>query len=284
MKVLGLLAVVAGVLLVAPAPASAHGALTNPVSRLAACGAEGDSAGTAACAAARKASRNDFGDWDNLRLPDVDGRDREVVPDGKLCSAGLSRYQGLDLPREDWPATTLTAGADLAFAYRGTIPHKGTFRLFVTRDGYDPTAPLTWSDLETKPFLTAKDPAMRSGSYRIKGELPSGKTGRHLIYTIWQNSDTPDTYYSCSDVVFKKAAAKAAKVAPSASESAPATEAAPPAVETTAPPPAAAADPEPVSATSALPLIGGGAALIVLFGAVYAVLLHRTRSRPDRRG
>jgi predicted carbohydrate-binding protein with CBM5 and CBM33 domain len=282
-KVLGVLATVAAVVLTAPAPASAHGALTNPVSRLAACGAEGDSAGTAACVAARKESRNDFEDWDNLRLPDVDGRDREVVPDGKLCSAGLSRYQGLDLPREDWPVTTLTAGADLSFAYRGTIPHKGTFRLFVTRDGYDPTEPLAWSDLETKPFLTAKDPTMRSGSYRIKGELPSGKTGRHLIYTIWQNSDTPDTYYSCSDVVFKKAAAKTTQVVPSATESVPpATEAAPPAVETSAPP--AAAEPEPVSATSALPLVGGGAALIVLFGAVYAILLHRTRSRPDRRG
>ncbi|MEH1125072.1 lytic polysaccharide monooxygenase auxiliary activity family 9 protein [Micromonospora sp. CPCC 206061] len=275
-----MLAVVAGVVLAAPVPASAHGALTNPVSRLAACGAEGDSAGMAACVAARKASRNDFEDWDNLRLPNVDGRDREVVPDGKLCSAGLSRYQGLDLPREDWPVTTLTAGADLTFAYRGTIPHKGTFRLFVTRDGYDPTEPLAWSDLETKPFLTAKDPTMRGGAYRIKGELPSDKTGRHLIYTAWQNSDTPDTYYSCSDVIFK--AAKTTKVAPSAGESAPATgevtEA--PATEAAAPP--AAADPEPVSATSALPMIGGGAALIVLFGAAYAILLHRTRR--DRRG
>lgn len=272
-----MLAVVAGVVLSAPAPASAHGALTNPVSRLAACGTEGGSAGTAACVAARQASRNDFEDWDNLRLPDVDGRDREVVPDGRLCSAGLSRYQGLDLPRDDWPVTTLTPGADLTFAYRATIAHKGTFRLYVTRDGYDPTKPLTWSDLESKPFLTAKDPAMRSGSYRIRGEVPAGKTGRHLIYTIWQNSDTPDTYYSCSDVVFKDAAAKTTKVAPSASESVPAageTAEVPAGVEEEV-----AAEPERVSATSALPLVGGGAVLIVLFGAGYAVLLHRTRSR-----
>lgn len=27
-----------------------------------------------------------------------------------------------------------------------------------------------------------------------------------MIYTIWQNSDTPDTYYSCSDVDFAGAA------------------------------------------------------------------------------
>jgi chitin-binding protein len=36
----------------------------------------------------------------------------------------------------------------------------------------------------------------------MEGRLPAGRTGRHLIYTIWQNSDTPDTYYSCSDVLF----------------------------------------------------------------------------------
>lgn len=44
----------------------------------------------------------------------------------------------------------------------------------------------------------------------MEGRLPAGKTGRQLIYTIWQNSDTPDTYYSCSDVIFGDTAAVAA--------------------------------------------------------------------------
>lgn len=26
-----------------------------------------------------------------------------------------------------------------------------------------------------------------------------------MLYTVWQNSSTPDTYYSCSDVVFPEA-------------------------------------------------------------------------------
>jgi predicted carbohydrate-binding protein with CBM5 and CBM33 domain len=150
--------------------------------------------------------------WDDLRLAGVRGRDRQVIPDGRLCSAGLPAYRGLDLPRADWPATKLTAGARYTFKYRGTIPHKGTFRLYVTKPGYDPTKPLKWSDLEAKPFLQVTDPALRDGSYVFKGTLPKGRTGRHLIYTIWQNSDTPDTYYSCSDVVFRapKPAATAA--------------------------------------------------------------------------
>jgi chitin-binding protein len=251
----------------------AHGALTNPVSRLAACGPEGKSASSAACVAALAESGTDeFDDWDNLRLPDVRGRDRQVVPDGQLCSAGIDRYRGLDLPRRDWPATELAAGADLTFTYRGTIPHEGTFRLYVTRDGYDPTAPLAWSDLEEKPFLSVQDPTLRGGSYRIKGTLPVGKQGRHLIYTIWQNSDTPDTYYSCSDVVFKR---EGGAPPPSAK---PADPAEPVESVESVQPVANERLAEPVAATSALPLIGGGAAVIVILGALFAVFLHRRRT------
>ncbi|WP_336208869.1 lytic polysaccharide monooxygenase auxiliary activity family 9 protein [Nonomuraea sp. LPB2021202275-12-8] len=185
--------------------AGAHGALENPVSRAAACGAESPlRSESAACAAAAMPA-----EWDDLRVANVEGRDREAIPDGKLCSGGLDAFKGLDLPRADWPATELTPGADFTFRYRGTIPHKGTFRMYVTKDGYDPARPLAWSDLERKPFLKVTDPAMADGSYVMESRLPSGRTGRHLIYTIWQNSDTPDTYYSCSDVVFAGAAARA---------------------------------------------------------------------------
>ncbi|WP_308250303.1 lytic polysaccharide monooxygenase auxiliary activity family 9 protein [Sphaerisporangium fuscum] len=185
-------------------PAAAHGALVSPVSRAAACGPEGGKAATSkACAAAvAKSAPGALRSWDELRVPGVAGRDREVIPDGKLCSGGLARFAGLDLPRRDWPATTLRSGAAYTFRYRATIPHTGTFRMYVTKDGYDPARPLTWSALEKKPFLQVTDPKLTAGSYTMKGRLPSGKTGRHLIYTIWRNSSTPDTYYSCSDVVF----------------------------------------------------------------------------------
>ncbi|MGN9844020.1 lytic polysaccharide monooxygenase auxiliary activity family 9 protein [Nonomuraea sp. H19] len=192
------------------APAGAHGALESPLSRAAACGAESPlAARPAACRAAAAVSGTAMpADWDNLRVANVAGRDRKMIPDGKLCSGGIPGFKGLDLARADWPATRLKPGAGFTFKYRGTIPHKGTFRLYVTKDGYDPTKPLKWSDLESKPFLKATDPKLADGSYAIKGRLPAGRTGRHLIYTIWQNTDTPDTYYSCSDVVFSKPSAQ----------------------------------------------------------------------------
>ncbi|GAA2526511.1 lytic polysaccharide monooxygenase [Pilimelia columellifera] len=196
-------AAVAAMVLVGVVPATAafgHGAVQRPASRGYACGPEGgDAARLAACRAARDAG--EIADWDNLRIADVAGRDRELIPDGRLCSAGIGRYRGLDLARDDWPATQLRPASDLRVRYRTTIPHQGTFRLYLTNDGYDPTRPLRWADLGREPFLTAVDPPLANGAYTFAGRMPQ-RTGRHLIYTIWQNSSTPDTYYSCSDVVF----------------------------------------------------------------------------------
>lgn len=187
----------------AAGPARAHGAPTDPVSRVVACSPEGgDRAGTAACRAAVAANGAPFTAWDNLRVANVDGRDREVVPDGKLCSGGLPAYRGLDLARADWPSTRMTPGATLTMRYVSTIPHTGTFRMYLTKPGYDPAGPLSWSDLPEKPFTEVRDPALADGAYHIEATLPSDRTGRHVLYTVWRNSSTPDTYYSCSDVVF----------------------------------------------------------------------------------
>ncbi|KAB1150098.1 lytic polysaccharide monooxygenase [Streptomyces luteolifulvus] len=208
----------------AAGPVHAHGAPTDPVSRVFGCSPEGGSPSrSSACRAAVAANGAPFTAWDNLRIADVNGRDRQTIPDGKLCSGGLPAYKGLDLARADWPSTRLTPGGTLTMRYVSTIPHTGTFRLYLTKAGYDPAKPLKWSDLPEKPFAEVKDPALTDGAYGIRAKLPADRTGRHVLYTIWQNSSTPDTYYSCSDVVFPGAASGAGE----ASSSAPAASAAP---------------------------------------------------------
>ncbi|MFB7616423.1 lytic polysaccharide monooxygenase [Kitasatospora sp. NPDC056181] len=137
-------------------PAAAHGSMQNPLSRVEGCYLEGaEQPKSAACRAAVAAGGTAaLYDWMSLRIGDAAGRHRELIPDGKLCSAGSETYKGLDLPRADWPATNLTAGADFTFRYRATAPHKGTFQLFITNGSYSPTKPLTWANLEAQPFLT----------------------------------------------------------------------------------------------------------------------------------
>ena len=192
---------------VAASPAAAHGSMSSPVSRVSACFAEGpESPTSAACKAAVKASgAQAFYDWNEVNIPDAAGKHRDIIPDGELCSAGREKYRGLDLPREDWPASKLSSGQH-TFEYEATAPHEGSFALYITKDGYDPSTPLKWSDLESKPFAKVKDPELKGGKYLIEGKVPK-KSGRHLVYAVWQRSDSPEAFYSCSDVTFGGGAA-----------------------------------------------------------------------------
>lgn len=195
-------------------PALAHGATTEPLSRTAACASGGEETGSAACKAALKANGQAFGTFDNLRVPGVNGKDKQYIPDGQLCSGGLPEFKGLNLARSDWPATKFAAGATVNVQYRTTIPHQGSFRVYLTKQGWNAQKPLTWADLGSSPIFTADDPPIRNGSYRFGGKLPKDRAGHHVLFTVWQTTSTPDTYYSCSDLVLSGGAAAVATSKP----------------------------------------------------------------------
>jgi len=266
-----LLGVLTLLMMLSAVPAHAHGAPTDPASRAYLCSPGQAGASSPLCRAAIQSGLPSK-EWDNIRLPNVQGRDSAMVPDGRLCSAGIKKYAGLDLPSADWPATRL---AKTSFTYRATIPHQGSFRFYVTRDGYAATQPLRWADLEQ--FLSVPTPPLKNGSYEFKVELPKNKTGRHLIYTVWQNTDTPDTYYSCTDVEIAAkpaaqtpaaqapAAPKPATQQPTASSPAPST----PKSSTPRPVPVASSAEQPPSAATRFGLsavFAGLGGLVVLGG------------------
>lgn len=204
---------VAGVLLAAPA--WAHGAMMQPGSRTFLCYEDGlTSTGeivpkNPACAAAvAQSGTNSLYNWFGVLRSDGAGRTQGFIPDGQLCSGGNPNYSGFDLASADWPVTHLTSGASFNFRYNKWAAHPGTFYLYITKDGWDPTKPLTWSELESTPFVTADHPAdtgpvgSLDGYYYWTGNLPANKTGRHIIYSVWSRSDSTETFYGCSDVVF----------------------------------------------------------------------------------
>ncbi|MBK3626521.1 lytic polysaccharide monooxygenase [Streptomyces sp. MBT49] len=185
------------------APAAAHGSMGDPVSRVAQCYAEGpESPRSDACKAAVAAGGTQaLYDWNGIRIGDANGRHQELIPDGRLCSAGNEEFKGLDLARADWPATGVRSGS-YTFRYRVTAPHKGTFKVYLTKAGYAAARPLAWSDLDLEhPVATATDPVAAGGFYTFSGTLPE-RSGRQLLYAVWQRSDSPEAFYSCSDVVF----------------------------------------------------------------------------------
>ncbi|WP_328794599.1 lytic polysaccharide monooxygenase [Herbidospora solisilvae] len=195
-------------MVVASPGAQAHGATTNPASRTYACYVDGLTGGqiipkNAACAAAvAQGGTQPLYDWYGVLRSDGAGRTRGYIPDGQLCSGGNPKYAAYDLPRTDWPSTNLTSGARYNFVYGAWVPHPGAFRLYVTKQGYNPSQPLTWSMMEEQPFFTADpQPALDNGAYRWTTTLPV-RTGRHVIYAVWTRSDSAETFYSCSDVVF----------------------------------------------------------------------------------
>lgn len=187
----------------ATAPAAAHGSMGDPVSRVFQCFGEGPESPTSeACKAAVAAGGTQaLYDWNGVRIGDAGGRHQELIPDGKLCSAGNEAFKGLDLARADWPATSVSSG-EHTFKYRVTAPHKGTFTVYITKPGYDPAQPLAWDDLDlANPVATSTDPAAVDGFYTFSGALPE-RSGRQLLYAVWQRSDSPEAFYSCSDVTF----------------------------------------------------------------------------------
>ncbi|MFD8788702.1 lytic polysaccharide monooxygenase [Kitasatospora sp. NPDC059599] len=194
--------------------ASAHGTMTNPVSRIAACYAEGpEHPVSQVCKDLVAASGTQpLYDWNEVNIANAAGNSQTLIPDGKLCSANRDKYAALDWPRTDWPATAVKAGA-FTFQFRTTAPHIGTQTVYITKPGYDPTKPLKWSDLDSTPVAKVQvDRTATNGYYTYAGTLPQ-RTGRQVLYTVWQRSDSPEAFYSCSDVDFGSAAAAAPALA-----------------------------------------------------------------------
>ncbi|MEV6970719.1 lytic polysaccharide monooxygenase [Hamadaea sp. NPDC051192] len=203
-KLLALAGVLAAVPILLPAPAYAHGTMQTPVSRAYTCYRDNpESPSLPVCrAVVATGGTQPLYDWMEVNIAAAAGRHRELIPDGKLCSAGRDKYRGLDLSRADWPATSLTAGKSYVFTFAATAPHKGAFELYLTKPGYSPAKALAWSDLRTTPIAKITDPALVNGGYQIPVMLPADATGRAIVYAIWQRSDSPEAFYSCSDVQF----------------------------------------------------------------------------------
>ncbi|WP_406863097.1 lytic polysaccharide monooxygenase [Streptomyces sp. HUAS MG47] len=194
-----------------PATAAAHGAVFNPVGRVAACYAEGpETPKSQVCKdLVADSGTQPLYDWNEVNIANADGRHQQVIPDGKLCSANREKYRALDWARTDWPATAVATGS-FDFRIRVTAPHSGTMTMYITKQGFDPTQPLKWSDLDTTPVATyATTRTATDGYYAFTGNLPA-RTGRHIVYQVWQRNDSPEAFYSCSDVTFGGATATAA--------------------------------------------------------------------------
>ena len=171
--------------------ATGHGFTQSPSSRQDAC-----STGKATnCGAIQ---------WEPQSVEGPKGFPEAGPVDGKICSAQKDSFKELDDPRGgQWPATEVKAGQDFTFQWKITARHSTTsWRYFVTKDGWDPTKPLTRDQLEPAPFINVDYGGQQPpNTYTHTGKLPN-KHGRHMILAVWDIADTANAFYSCSDVNF----------------------------------------------------------------------------------
>jgi chitin-binding protein len=205
---LALLAVAALGALPWAGPAAAHGSIVDPASRNYGCwlrwGSDHLNPDMAQedpmCWQAWQDNPNAMWNWNGLYRDNVGGNHQAAVPDGQLCSGGRTeggRYRSLDTPGA-WQTTDV--GANFSVHLYDQASHGADyFRVYVTEQGYDPaTEPLTWGDLEL---------VEETGSYAPAQDITfdvsaPGRSGHHVVFTIWQASHMDQAYYLCSDVNF----------------------------------------------------------------------------------
>lgn len=221
------LAVAVGALLVVAAalvnaePGWSHGSTINPASRNYGCwkrwGNDFQNPRMATedpmCWQAWQADPNAMWNWNGLYREGTGGNHQAYIPDGQLCSGGRTggmRYAALDNPG-NWQATNV--GTNFTLTVHDQALHGADyFQIYVTRQGFDPlTQAPRWADMElittTRRYApgegtpVAGDPVLNGVSINLNVSAP-GRTGRHIVYTIWKASHSDQIYYWCSDVNF----------------------------------------------------------------------------------
>ncbi|RQX20732.1 cellulose-binding protein, partial [Micromonospora ureilytica] len=197
-------------------PASAHGSVVDPASRNYGCwqrwGSDFQNPRMATedpmCWQAWQADPAAMWNWNGLYREGVGGNHQAAVPDGQLCSGGRTqspRYNALDTIGA-WKTTAVSNNFRLRFVDQAR--HGADYiRVYVTKQGFNAaTQPLGWGNLElagqignTPASQWSADPSGVSIQIPVSAQ---GRTGRHIVYTVWQASHLDQSYYLCSDVDF----------------------------------------------------------------------------------
>jgi predicted carbohydrate-binding protein with CBM5 and CBM33 domain len=145
--------------------------------------------------------------WNGLYRENVGGNHQAVIPNGQLCSGGRTqspRYDYMDTPGP-WVAKNVPQQFHLTLTDQAR--HGADYlRIYVSKAGFDPTREaLGWDDV---------DLVKETGSYPSQGTYEtdvnlSGRSGRAVLYTIWQASHLDQPYYLCSDINIGGGAAEA---------------------------------------------------------------------------
>ncbi|KAB8166350.1 cellulose-binding protein [Streptomyces sp. 3MP-14] len=188
--------------------ASAHGSIVEPAGRAYGCWDRwGDDHMNPAmeqedpmCYQAFQANPNTMWNWMSLFQENLAGNWQSKISNGNLCSAGDAQGGLASSLDNVGPWTTTDVGSNFNVHLYDTASHGADFfEVYVTKQGFNPeTDALGWDDLELVETTGSYPPA---SDIEFSVSAP-GRSGHHIVYTIWQASHLDQTYFICSDVNF----------------------------------------------------------------------------------
>lgn len=181
----------AGIIGISTAPnAYAHGFVEKPASRAALC--------TQNYGALNLMCGSIMYEPQSLEAPK--GFPQSGPMDGKIASAGGLFGGILDQQTTDrWFKNTITGGPN-TFTWKYTAPHlTSKWHYYITKRDWNPNKPLTRADLE--PIGTvAHNGSAASTNLTHTINVPTDRSGYHVILAVWDVADTSNAFYNVIDV------------------------------------------------------------------------------------
>lgn len=188
--------------------ASAHGAVTDPPTRNYSCydrwGEDHwqdpiQQTVDPMCWGAWTTDPNAMWNWNGMYQNGLGTDYKSKITGGSVCSAGHAesgRYDYLDTPGK-WVAKGVKQNFTLTLT-DGANHGADWLEIYVTKAGFDPTTQkVDWSNLELVK-TTGRYPA--TSPYVTDVTLPSGRSGRAVLVTVWLASHQDQKYFLCSDI------------------------------------------------------------------------------------
>ncbi|TVX92928.1 lytic polysaccharide monooxygenase [Paenibacillus agilis] len=124
--------------------------------------------------------------------------------DGKLASAADPRFSAMDEQSATrWSKVNLTGGPT-TFAWKKTANHATTnWKYYLTKPNWNQNAALTRDSFNLTPFCTADGGGKQPPKdFSHSCNVPTDRTGYHVILAVWEIADTPNAFYNVIDVNF----------------------------------------------------------------------------------
>ncbi|MBH8597985.1 lytic polysaccharide monooxygenase [Thermoactinomyces sp. CICC 10523] len=167
------------------ASASAHGYIESPASRAYLC---------------KQGVNTNCGQiqWEPQSVEGPGSFPQSGPPDGQL--AGTGRFPELNVQTESrWQKVTIHGGAN-TFQWYLTAPHATKeWKYYITKKGWNPNKPLSRDELELFCYYPG-DGKRPPNTVTHTCNVPTDRSGYHVILGVWEIADTGNAFYQAVDV------------------------------------------------------------------------------------